>query len=232
MAIRKQSRKRRTNEELFVARLAELTNDDKPLTTNVSLRTKLKWDEEKYNETKKKLRKDGKIVVGLGFGGRIGLADAVRDHKGKALKLFVSYSHADERYKVDLLKHLEPLRRQGYIETWHDGKITAGKELDKAIKSELNSADIILLLISIDYINSYYCVEVEMRAAIARHNAGGSRVIPVIVRNCMWKGMDFSNHKALPTDGKAVVSWANSDEALVSVAEGVELAAKELLDKG
>ncbi len=66
--------------------------------------------------------------------------------------MFVSYSHADEALKIELLKHLEPLRRLKLIDTWHDRQIKAGDDWDKNISANLESADIILLLISIDFI--------------------------------------------------------------------------------
>jgi len=66
--------------------------------------------------------------------------------------VFVSYSHADEALKIELLKHLEPLRRLNLIDTWHDRQIKAGDDWDKNISANLESADIILLLISIDFI--------------------------------------------------------------------------------
>jgi len=70
--------------------------------------------------------------------------------------VFFSYSHADEALRDQLEKQLSILRRQGVIETWHDRRIGAGEEIDKAISENLVSADIILLLISPDFINSDY----------------------------------------------------------------------------
>jgi hypothetical protein len=94
-----------------------------------------------------------------------------------------SYNHADETYNVELLKHIDPLRRLKLIDAWHDGKIQAGQPLNKEIVNQLSTADIILMLVSIDYLNSYYCIEIEMQKAMERHAAGTARVIPVILRS-------------------------------------------------
>src|SRR3981081_1929616 len=100
--------------------------------------------------------------------------------------LFFSYSHRDEALRDQLEKHLTMLKRQGFIETWHDRRITAGEPIDQAISSNLETAEIVLLLVSPDFLASDYCYEREMSRAIERHNHGSSTVIPVILRACDW----------------------------------------------
>ena len=86
--------------------------------------------------------------------------------------LFFSYSHADEALRDQLEKHLSALKHQGKIETWHDRRILAGQTFSSEIDSHLESADIILLLVSPDFLASDYCYEVEMRHALERHQRG------------------------------------------------------------
>jgi hypothetical protein len=221
-----QPRKRRTAGELFLDKLSKLTKGEQTLIANTTLREALGWDEKKYTAVRLQLRTDQLINVGQGRGGTVGLAKLPN---AKALKLFISYNHADETYNVELLKHIDPLRRLKLIDAWHDGKIQAGQPLNKEIINQLSTADIILMLVSIDYLNSYYCIEIEMEKAMERHAAGTARVIPVILRSCMWQHMPFSNLKALPKDAKAVSTWGDRDEALVSVAEDLRIVADELL---
>ncbi len=227
MAGASQKKKRRTQEEIFLDCLSLLTKDDQSLIPNATLKEKLGWDDDKYKEIKARLTKSKLVIVGQGHGGKIGLAKQLNE---KALKLFVSYSHIDDDYKTELLKHLNPLKRLKLIESWSDQKILPGDKIDEKIKSELKTSDIILLLISIDYLNSYYCVEVEMEEAIERHKTGKSRVIPIIIRSCMWQNMPFAELKALPHDAKAVSKWQDRDDALVSVAEGIKIVAEEILE--
>ena len=131
--------------------------------------------------------------------------------------------------KDELLKHLSPLKRLNLIDTWHDRKIIAGDKLDESITNALSHADIILLLVSIDFINSQYCYDVEMELALERARKGEVVVIPVIARNCMWKRTEFSRLLATPTDGKAIASWTDRDEALTIVAEHIRDAAERLI---
>ncbi|MEH2242289.1 toll/interleukin-1 receptor domain-containing protein [Nostoc sp.] len=105
-----------------------------------------------------------------------------------SLKLFFSYSHKDKALRDELAKHLSTLRRQGVISSWHDHKILPGEEWDHQINDNLNTADIILLLVSSDFIASDYCWDIEVNKAIERHNAKEARVIPVILGSVDWSG--------------------------------------------
>jgi internalin A len=131
----------------------------------------------------------------------------------------------------ELKTHLSILRRQGIIQGWTDREIEAGEEWRKAITEQLESADIILLLISANFIDSDFCYDVEMKRAIERHENGEARVIPVIVRDCNWKRAPFGKLQAVPKDGKAVDTWPNRDSAWRNVSEEIEKAAESLRKK-
>ncbi len=148
----------------------------------------------------------------------------------KGLTVFISYSHADESLKNDLVKHSEPLRRLGLIDAWHDRKPKPGDEWDKVISSNLKKAQIILILVSIDFINSKYCYDVELEEALDRHTNEEAKVIPIVLRICLWQHTPFAKLQSLPRDGRAVALWPDRDEAFVNVAEGVRQAASDLLD--
>lgn len=145
-----------------------------------------------------------------------------------AIEVFYSYAHGDEALKNELVKHLANLERQGVITGWHDRKITAGQEWAGEIDEHLNSARVILLLISPDFMFSNYCNDIEVRRAMERHEAGEARVIPVILRAVDWDGAPFSKLQALPTDAKPVTLWNDRDEAFLTVVKEIRRALKEL----
>jgi len=147
----------------------------------------------------------------------------------KPVELFYCYSHEDEELRDELEKHLSILKRQGVIAGWHDRKIGAGKEWKGQIDAHLNSAAVILLLISSDFLASDYCYDVEMKRALERHDAGEACVILVILRAVEWKGAPFGKLQCLPTDAKPVTSWPNRDEAFRNVAQGIRKAVEESL---
>ncbi len=107
--------------------------------------------------------------------------------RDSALDVFLSYSHRDESLRDALSTHLALLEREGTIRTWHDRRIGAGEDRKGEIDGYLESADLILLLISPDFIASDYCFDVEMTRALERHEAGEARVIPVILRPTDWR---------------------------------------------
>ncbi|MHC0061910.1 SUMF1/EgtB/PvdO family nonheme iron enzyme [Nostoc sp. UIC 10890] len=145
------------------------------------------------------------------------------------LKVFCSYSHNDEPLKDELAKHLTMLERQGITSTWHDRKIPPGKEWDQQINENLNKADIILLLVSSDFIFSEYCSDVEVTTAIERHAKGEACVIPIILRNVFWQDAPFAKLQALPKNAQPIKSWSNQDDAFTNVAQGIKFAAEQLI---
>jgi hypothetical protein len=116
-----------------------------------------------------------------------------------------SYSHKDESFKGELHTYLAPLRREGRIEVWQDREILPGSEFDKDIANALDKSDIIILLVSANFIESEYCWSTEMRRAVQRHDEGTTRVVPVIIKpTADWKKAPFGKLSALPRDGLPV----------------------------
>ena len=117
-----------------------------------------------------------------------------------AIEVFISYSHNDRALRDELEIHLSNLKRQGIISSWYDGDITPGTEWERQIMERLRSAQIVLLLISADFIHSDFCYSIEMKQAIDRHHAGVVRVIPILLRPTDWQGALFEKLKMLPTE--------------------------------
>jgi hypothetical protein len=134
-----------------------------------------------------------------------------------AVEIFFSYAHEDEALRDQFAMHLRPLERQGVIKVWHDRNIKAGEEWDKEVDRHLESADIILLLISANFLASDYCYGIELQRALERHDRNEARVIPVIFRSVDWQNSLFGKLSALPTDGKPITSWSDQDEAFTNV---------------
>ncbi|SRR5260221_504522 len=137
--------------------------------------------------------------------------------------IFFCYAREDEALLNKLKTHLRPLQRQGFIDVWYDRDISAGTEWEQEIKEHLNSAQIVLLLVSPDFMNSEYCYSIEMKRALERHARGEAKVIPVILRPVYWHGEPLGKLQALPTDGKPVtdLDWHNQDRALYDVTAGI-----------
>lgn len=144
------------------------------------------------------------------------------------VKIFFCYAHKDIKMLNELKKHLKGLQKNGVIESWCDQNISAGTEWESEIIRQLNAAQIILLLISADFMDSDHCYGVEMKRAIERHERGEARVIPVILRPVYWQYEVFSKLQPLPTEGRAITKWSIRDEAYKDITEGIAEVIKEL----
>ena len=140
---------------------------------------------------------------------------------------FISYTHADTDLKDQFVRHLAPLRREGLIDVWQDAMLRPGEHLDPAVQAALAASDLVLLLVSSDFIHSEYCYEQEMIRAFARQRTGTARVVAVILRPCQWKGVPvgegqtLSDFVALPKDGLPVTSWLDRDAAFDNAAGAI-----------
>ncbi|HHP7245658.1 MAG TPA: toll/interleukin-1 receptor domain-containing protein, partial [Elainellaceae cyanobacterium] len=146
---------------------------------------------------------------------------------------YYSYSHKDELLRDELETHLKILQRQGLIQPWHDRRLFPGDDWVNEIDDNLNRADIILLLISSDFIASDYCYEIEMKQAMNRHEEDKARIIPIILRPCDWQSTPFGKLSWLPQDGhrRPVTQWQNRDEAWLNVETGIKKAIESMKTK-
>ncbi|MEI2743451.1 MAG: toll/interleukin-1 receptor domain-containing protein [Candidatus Competibacter sp.] len=147
------------------------------------------------------------------------------------IRVFISYSHVDESYRNELDKHLKSLQRQEIVEVWHDRRIMSGEEWADSIDTQLNQSDIILLLISSDFIASNYCYDIEMKFAISRHESGESTIIPVILRPCDWTDLPFGRFQAATKDGKPVIKYPSFDDAFLEITQNIKAVSKKIINE-
>lgn len=147
------------------------------------------------------------------------------------ISIFYCYARKDQELRNQLDDHLTGLRRANLIMSWYDGEIIPGVSWEKEIEEHLNTAQIILLLISPDFIKSDYCYSKEMTIAIQRHKANKAHVIPVLIRPVDWSDAPFAELQMLPSDAIPVTLWPNQDAAFENIARGVRKVVKELVAK-
>ncbi|MGA7343356.1 MAG: toll/interleukin-1 receptor domain-containing protein [Terracidiphilus sp.] len=130
--------------------------------------------------------------------------------KPKPRSVFYSYSHKDEDLRDELDTHLKLLKREGFISTWHDRKISPGNEWDHVINESLNTAEVILFLVSQNFLASEYCRDIEMRRAMERYEKREAIVIPIILKPCVWTSEPFAKLQALPKNCRPLVEWPDT----------------------
>jgi len=147
----------------------------------------------------------------------------------KAIQTFCCYAHTDEQLLNKLKAHLKPQQREGLLQIWYDRDISAGTEWEQEIEEQLNTAQIILLLVSPDFMASDYCYTKEMQRALERHNRGEIRAIPIILRPVDWQITPLGKLQALPKDGRPITTWSNRDNAYLDVARGIRAVVETFL---
>lgn len=147
------------------------------------------------------------------------------------LKAFISYSHADESKKDVLIKFLQNLKRDGTLEHWDDRQLIAGTLLDPEIKSQLESADLVILLISQDFIASYYCYEIELTKTLEMVNDGSARVVAVILDHCTWQDTPLKDFLVLPQDALPVSEYTNANKAWLEITKAIKAVCADIKKK-
>jgi hypothetical protein len=137
-------------------------------------------------------------------------------------KVFISYAHKDEQYKDSLIEHMSGLIRADIVSEWNDRKISAGQGWSDEISNQLESSSLILFLISSSFMDSDYCMGVEVQTALRMHQEGKAQLIPIIVRPVAWGDSELSKLQGLPKDALAISTWPNEDEAWVNVIGGIK----------
>ncbi|HYV10082.1 MAG TPA: toll/interleukin-1 receptor domain-containing protein [Pyrinomonadaceae bacterium] len=144
------------------------------------------------------------------------------------VEIFISYSHEDEALLKRLETHLTGLKRAGLITVWHGRKISAGVPWEEEIDKYLSNAQIVLLLVSANFIASDYCYGVEFQRAMERHKQRTARVIAVILSPCRWRDTPLAKLQVSPRGANPVTQWVDTEQAFVSIADDIAEVVKEL----
>ncbi len=146
------------------------------------------------------------------------------------LKIFLSYSHRDKEQKDLFLTHFSSIARTENVSIWTDVQIDAGTQWDEVISGQLCSADIVILLVSANFIASEYIYNKELAKALELQEANKVWIIPVMLSNCSVTDMKLSAIQTLPTDPRFVEAWTNQNDAWVNVVEGIRKSIKKIIE--
>lgn len=155
-----------------------------------------------------------------------------RSVASRACRVYYVYADADEAYLLALESYLRPLERQAVLCGWHRRKVQPGEDWQTAVDHHFDSADVILLLVSPDLLDSKYCYDTEVQRAMVRRARGEVVVVPVIVRPCMWELAPFEKCQPLPSEGRPVSTWDDAESAFLDIATGVRDILLRLRDHG
>ena len=146
--------------------------------------------------------------------------------------VFISYAHVDDALRAGLRTHLSTLEREGLVQAWDDREILGGDAWADEIDARLNRADVILLLVTADFINSQYCYGKELARALERHDDPRDRaiVMPIILRKCDWESTLFAKLQALPDGARPMSEWKTADDYYTAVTKGLRQRLRRLIE--
>jgi hypothetical protein len=137
--------------------------------------------------------------------------------------IFYSYSRHDLSLMTELDDRLSEMRSQGLIKTFWDRHMDPGSEWHSETTEELKDADIVLFLVSPDFLISRYCQQVELPETLELHSYSLARAIPIILRSCEWQDTPLGRLQAIPIGGVPVIEWSYRNEAWGEVTRSLHL---------
>ncbi len=151
-------------------------------------------------------------------------------------KIYIFYCYApctqDKRLRDHLHTHLMGLRNYTSITLSLNHELIAGIDRDRVQSERFQLADIILLLISPDFVASEYHYEIVMRNALEKHEANNVRVVPILLRATLLdERSPLGRLQTLPKNGKPLAEQRNRDAALVDIGREVSKIVAELLSQ-
>lgn len=138
-----------------------------------------------------------------------------------ATKIFISCAEKDADYLAELEAHLADLKRDGVLRTWHIGTVGPGVQWEPELRSQLDSADIIIVLLSADFFASDRCCEIELQRASQRAAFSQVRIIPILLRACVWNNTPFAHVRVLPSGDRPLSTWIHRDDAWQEVVRAI-----------
>ncbi|MEO0338308.1 MAG: TIR domain-containing protein [Bacteroidota bacterium] len=152
-------------------------------------------------------------------------AEPQKNASGK--KIFFSYAREDFQYLQQLKKHLSSLKRRGLISTWADSNIKPGQDWSTEIENNLREADIIVLMVSVDFLSSAYIYDYEIPWALEQKKQKKATIIPLILRESDWTSEIFQGLQAIPQDPNTnrlvpLANWENQDAGYVAIVKALK----------
>jgi len=141
----------------------------------------------------------------------------------KTLAAYCGYASEDQMYVQELKKHLTSFEKQKLLTFWEKGDIAPGAVIAEEHLAHLQKADIVLLLVSPDFIREDFCSGSQMQKLVKRHASGKILLVPVLLRPVFWQATPFAHIQPLPGHGRPVTStdWSTRDEAWLEVTRGI-----------
>ena len=120
-------------------------------------------------------------------------------------RIFISYSHQDEKLFKELLVSLKPWQDQGILDVWTDQRLKASQNWHEEIQQAIDSAAVAVLLISPDFMASDYIRKHEIPPLVKAHEEGKLALTPLFLRPSQIMDGDYAFEVQLDSGGTRTV---------------------------
>jgi len=144
----------------------------------------------------------------------------------KTIQIYCSHAQASrssQQVTHSLYAGLRYQERSGQLDFWHKGKILAGAQREAEIEQHIAQADIVLLIVDVDYVSSDECYDFELPRIMQRYEAERLTVIPIMVDSVGWKDSPFGMLEPLPPGGKPIRLWSSASAAYTKILQELQL---------
>lgn len=149
------------------------------------------------------------------------------------LTCLIAYAPGDEAYVTEFNNHLKLLIKSNSITSWSAQEVKAGEEWQQEVIARIENSDIIFFIVTSMFISSDFCLDIQMKNALAKHKSGETVVVPILANFCDWKSAPFSHLQHLPKNSEPIDSrhWKSKDEAFANIVEEVKRTVKSVTER-
>jgi V8-like Glu-specific endopeptidase len=127
-------------------------------------------------------------------------------------KFVILYALEDDHYAKMLNRHLNVLKITKKIRVYNVQEASVGLDPIQEAQSELADADYMVVLLSVNLLNSPEWFEIAYNAL-----RDGRRIIPVKITNVDMDGIGFEKLRSLPTGNRSLADFPNPDAAYTDI---------------
>ncbi len=147
------------------------------------------------------------------------------------VRMFLSYARQDRELVQELKNHLTSLLLSGRLSVWGEREIQPGVDWAQVADARLDTADLVLLLVSADLLGSGYATGSEIMQVLERHRERKVSFIPLILRPVDWGDLPFASLQVVPRNARPVTAWESRDAAWYDVIQAIRRIVQMLQEK-
>lgn len=131
-------------------------------------------------------------------------------------------SHNEDKILCNNLStQLKSLKHRYRLDVWFNNDVPAGSVVQEEFVNHLTSADVILLLISPDFLADDHLYPL-IGQALKQRTEVNVEVLPIILRPSNWESTQLKDISVLPENREPITLWESRDNAFLNVIQNID----------